>query len=209
MPRRLKAQLPDLAPPEDMSVESRISMLELYIQAYDDQGISPTQQTLMDCIKKSGWTAYNRTTLWHDRRRLAKGSNFVRDLAASNYSTYIEQCYETLDDLEDKAYDLFNDKWKVRTVKTRTWEEDGEIKSSEESTVQDVPYQVKLESLKLIQKSVDLKTRIVGGENLQLSAAMLADKFRKLDEENKNLRKMLGKNAVLVDKNVGDNADLR
>ena len=107
------------------------------------------------------------------------------------------------------AYSLFEDKWKVRTVKTRTWEEDGEIKSSEESTVQDVPYQVKLESLKLIQKSVDLKTRIVGGENLQLSAAMLADKFRKLDEENKNLRKMLGKNAVLVDKNVGDNADLR
>ena len=198
-------ELPIIKQPDDMGLESRLSILEEYLQIYEKRGIVPTYHQLVACMRQSGWLDYNKSTVWHDKRRLNQGSNFVRDLAARSYSSYIEQCYETLDDVETKAYDMFDTNYKVKTRRVKKWTQDGEPRETVEESVADVPYQVKIEALKVIQKSVDLKTRIVSGENIQLSAAMLAEKFRKLHGENEQLRKMLGKNAVVE----GDNADLR
>ena len=47
-----------------------------------------------------------------------------------------------------------------------------------------------------MQKSSELKMRIVSGDNIHISAAMLAEKFKRLNGENARLKKLVGDTEV-------------
>ena len=176
-------------------VDARREKLSQVVHTLEESGQFPSRQLVIKEMQELGYEDYDLQRLNSDRR--GGGSNFVRDLAAKTYSAYVEQCYDTLDVVEQSAERLAGGQWQQLNVKKRKWEDDdGNLHEVTEESTTDITPKIQLEALKLMQKSSELKMRIVSGDNIHISAAMLAEKFKRLNGENARLKKLVGDTEV-------------
>ena len=142
----------------------------------DDKHLTEKEQLAI--MKKKGYNM-SRATLYTDKTALNRSNTFVRDLAESNYSKYIEDIFKTLDFVEAEARIQYNKKWtQDKVVKKET--QDGVMVETHITEEQAMPKNM---FLLTIARAAELKARLLAGDAVHISVALLAQKFAKMTNE--------------------------
>lgn len=140
-------------------------------------------------MKGRGYPEYNSMAYYRDATAINKKSSFVKDLITSNYSAYVEEIWNRLADVEEKANQVYNQTWTNSKKLTRQALAKGvKVDLAEEVQTEEVAAP-KLKALEIIAHVQELKHKVIIGDNLQLSAAMLGEKFKEMESEIKRLKK--------------------
>lgn len=171
---------------EDIEVR-RQALLDVILETRKKRKLL-TRKAMIDGMKKKGFDV-DVATLYRDRTALNRTNNFVRDLAESNYSAIQEDIQEVLDWVEQEAERQYRKTWtNSKTVKKEIPTNEGLVEIEEVTTTGEVAA-AKAAFLKIIKEVQELKNKLIHGENIQLSVALLKDKIRKLESENEELKK--------------------
>lgn len=144
---------------------------------------------IMRRMKEVGYTDYNTMMYYRDATAVNKKSSFVKDLITSNYSAYVEEVWNRLQDVEERANEVYKQKWTSSKTTTKQTISKGVVVNLVEETKSDEIAAPKLKALEIIASVQELKHKVIVGDNLQLSAAMLGEKFKEMESEIKRLKK--------------------
>ena len=156
----------------------------------------PMKRTdIIEAMRNAGYRDYSIMAYHRDKTALNASSTFVQDLCQSNYSAYIEEIYNKLIFLEEQAVDMYSQDW--NSDKTILKKIEG-ISDEPEKIMQEIHKTApaaapKLKALELVAKAQEIKAKIITGDTLQLSAAMLGQKYSEMQEEIERLRKLVPK----------------
>ena len=190
-------------------VSRQLTLQEIQNKDYE-KGTRLKKTQIIEKMKEKGYKDYNRMTLYRDNNAFNKHSTFIKDLITTNYSAYVEQVFNYLSLIEEDAEDILKKQWtQNKTVITRENAEKGESTYTVTKHTTEEIASPKLEALKILLKSQEIKHKIITGDNLQLSAAMLAQKFQEMDAEIKRLRNLVPKKKGTLKKLEKKNASTR
>ncbi len=158
-------------------VQRQIALAEI-LDGYRKRGISPRRHALLTDLEAKGFPV-TVATLYRDRTSLNRHNSFIRDLTESNLSAYMEEIYDRLTWVEEEAAKQYDQKWTMNQVIKRRGPKGEEIEQHSTSEIA----QPKAQFLSVISKAQELKHKLLVGDNTQLSAALLAEKFQKMKEE--------------------------
>jgi len=166
-------------------INRRIELAKI-IEQFQKEGKLITRHSLIAELKKKGFTS-DRYILYNDRTELNKGNSFIRNLTESNFSQMMQDIYQNLSWVEEEAIKQYNRKWtnsktveKVLEIKTKT--------ISEKHTTEEIA-QPKVAFLRIIMDIQKLKYEFLTGPNIQLSAALLSQRFQQMQQELFELKK--------------------
>lgn len=164
-------------------IQSRRNALRKIILEYEKQDKEITRNALLKELDKKGFHI-DMATLYRDRTSLNKENTFIEDIAAeSNYSAYIEEMFEKIHRVEEKAGQLYEMKWtddKIIKRETR----DGQFKEEHHTSENPGP---KIGLLNVILKCQEAKLKMFSGDNINISVTLLG---RKLEEYKVELEKL-------------------
>jgi len=151
-------------------INRRIELAKI-IEEFQKEGKLITRHSLIAELKKKGFTS-DRYILYNDRTELNKGDTFIRDLTESNFSQMMRDIYNTLSWVETQALEQYE----------REWTNNKKVKKAgkvvEEHTTGEIA-QPKAAFLGIIKDIQKIKYEFLTGNNIQLSAALLSQKFFK------------------------------
>ncbi len=120
-------------------------------------------KVLLKLMKEKGYDV-DRSTICRDRLAINRRNNFLKDLAESNYSFYIESMWSDIEFVIQGAHQMF-------------------INAKNGMS--------KIHAVKLILDTVKAKHELLNGRVLDVSVELLGKKLHKLKDENKVLREQL------------------
>lgn len=119
------------------------------------------------------------STVYRDITAVNRENTWVRDLSESNYSTYMEDIYNSLEWAETQAVEQYNKTWTAnKIVKKQTNEGD----TTETTTTQELGAP-KNAFLSTFIKANELKHKMLTGDNINISAALLGKKLNELKKQ--------------------------
>jgi hypothetical protein len=176
-------------------IQKRQEILQETINNAHKEGVVLSAKYLINKMRERGYKM-DRMTLYRERKALANQNNFVRDIAESTYSQMIEEIWDGLTNLEEKAQDLSEKQWtravmvkKHRPPETPAEEENPNLipAHSIERRVETLSFQPKAMFLRLQKEIMEQKMALLKGDTMNVSVAFLSSKLndykQKLDEK--------------------------
>ena len=204
--RSRKSQVPSTG--EDIK-KRQDAILQIQMEYYDKKE-KLTQSRLLQELTKKGYTP-SIATLNRDLVEVAKGNNFVRNIAEVTYSKHIEDIFNSLDALEDIVWEMMDDPPKIirdKMVPVGTADKKGMYQLVlKERTVETIS---KLEIVEDLLQIINAKKDLLTGDALNVSIVLLGNKLTHLQEEIKKAKEfeisqkksILGKNSKTVNLEV-------
>jgi len=172
----------------DEQIIKRQEKLREILDSYRKQNIKPTNEQLLTDLRngESGYDISIRT-LTEDKVELARGNTFVSDVAKKTYSQIINDCYDALEFIEQKAREILDKKWTQSKQITKKSRGGNEITEHLTAELADP----RLRALSIIADAVMKKAELVSGKTLDVSAALWIRQTKQHEDEIKNLKKQL------------------
>ena len=147
--------------------EKRLRTLEKILEKYEQEGKKPTNKELLSALKKEGFTISYRTLL-RDLADAATNNEFVQNLASKTYSKIMEDCFNSMEFVEEQARLILETKWTKSSIIKKTLE-DGTTETTI-TTTREIA-EPKLKALQIISENADRKSKMINGESIMTSAA--------------------------------------
>lgn len=194
--------------PISLVVRRRSTIIKIASE-YSDKGEKLTTELMLQELEKKGFKISSRT-LYEDRLDIAKGNNYVRNIAESTYSEQIESIMTSLDILESKYWEWMKNPPQIKKQKVELAGKDADgkpvykILESSLETISPVAIG------KDIREIVMAKKEVISGDVLDLSIVMLAEKYRLIEHQVNEAKQMnitSKKSVKLKLKELPDNAN--
>lgn len=159
-------------------LERRAALKETIDEARK-KGIPISRDYLITELEKRDFKS-NRNILYDDRTALNReGNTFIADLTEANYSQYMQDIFEKLIWIEDESMIQYNKKWTNSKLVTKNNGEKGE---QTEKHITGELAQPKAAFLGILRETQKLKYEFLSGNNVHLSAALIAQKFQVMQQ---------------------------
>ena len=152
-----------------------------------------TTDSIIQQMREAGFKDYNRQMHYRDKTDLNKNSTFLIDLAQFNYSAYIEEISDNLRFIEEQAKAMYRQEWNQDKTITKHIVVNNELVQVEEHHKTAPIAAPKLKALEIIANVQKLRTDLVSGDTLNISAALIGKKFREMQEDVNRLEKPVPK----------------
>ena len=143
-----------------IELDARLDALTQIITEEYSDGRKIIGKEIIKKMKELGYPEYTKDTLYRDRCRLNRKNPFLRDMAESNYSKIVEEMWNDIELVNDKAKELLED-----------------AKTAEK----------KRSVGRLILETVELRDKILNGNVMDVSLSLLSNKLDKLENDNRKL----------------------
>ncbi len=171
-------------------IDQRIKILSGVIEEARNRDIQIDTNYLLYKMRMEGYQNYTRNILYKDRLVLDTDNNYIRHFLP-RYSRVQEDIYNRLSWMEDQCMELYDSDWRnVKTIQRQT-KEDGVLNTI---VTEDHTKKGKLDTLRTLNKVMELKQKHCEGQNIQISAVIVQKEIAtkkvqliKLTEENKKL----------------------
>ena len=139
-----------------------------------------TPKNLITGLEKKGFKG-NRKNFYTIQNRLNEQSSFVTDIAETQYSAMVEDIYRQIQFIEGKCLELADDNWQISKRRTGDGTEEGSRNTWQE--FEDNQHKPKHDFLDLALKCQKEKRELLKGDVINVSTAMLSQKFQQLRDE--------------------------
>lgn len=141
-----------------------------------------TRYTVHEQLTKKGYKV-NPSTVYRDITAINRDNTWVRDLSESNYSSYMEEIYTSLIWAEQESVKQYNKTWTASKTVTKDTP-DGQVTERTETEELAAP---KNAFLSTYVKTQELKHKMLTGDNINISAALLGKKLNQLKKQTESL----------------------
>lgn len=149
-----------------------------------------TNQNLLTGLETKGLKNINRNQLYYLKKALGENNGFVLSIAESQYSPMVEDIYNKILLIEDKCFELAGNDWTQHETETSVG--DGDRDSYTRTKTTDNEYKPQHDFYKLALDCQTAKTKILSGDVINVSVAMIERNFNRLrDEKEEYLRENL------------------
>ncbi len=147
--------------------EKRLRALDAILEKYDLEKKKPTHKQLLSELKTKGF-AISYSTLIRDLANAAVNNEFVHNLASKTYSKIMEDCFNSMEFVEEQARLILETKWTKSSIIKKTLE-DGSTETTITTTRELA--EPKLKALQIISENAERKSKMINGESIMTSAA--------------------------------------
>ena len=152
--------------------------VEKIIALLKNQNQPVNRYTVNELLEKKGYKV-NLATVYRDITAVNRENTWVRDLSESNYSAYMEDIFGSLVWAQEEAKTQYHKTWTAnKIVKKETNEGD----TTETTTTQELGAP-KNAFLSTFVKTQELKHKLLTGDNINISAALLGKKLNELKKQ--------------------------
>ena len=169
----------------------RQDMLGEVIEEAKNRGDSINENYLIYKMVMRGFQTYTRKMLYTDRLALDSQSTYLKNFIP-RYSEYQHGINDMLDDIEEKAKALFEEKIIITKIVKKDLA-DGTHETTK--TVESGNYKIKAEMLKVRTKVAELKQKHAEGHNINISAVLIQQEI--IDTKNE-IEKLKNENVIKV-----------
>ena len=174
----------------------RHTILNEIFQQYRIKGLPLTTIQAISIMKERGFRDYTTQMYFRDKRDLNSQSTFIVDLAKTDYSAYMEEIDLLMQFVQVEALNIYNNTWnndKTITKQVNTKDE-GIVNLTDTHETADIATP-KLKALEIMLDVAKLRKELISGDNLNLSAALLGQKYREMRDKINSLKLLVPKKA--------------
>jgi len=164
-------------------IEKRRKALRRIISNYGQKGEKPSRKDLLFELSKKGFKI-DLSTLYRDKTKINEESSFLRDIAETNYSAYVEEMWENLDFVIENSIEIYHKNFPI--TKTTKHEKNGKIETTIQ-TIKNHP-ESKQKFLRLILDATMEKVSLFSGSTINFSVAFLSKKMHQFKAENEQYK---------------------
>ena len=185
-------------------INNRQTLLKDILTDAKNNGVPISNNDAIKLMQERGFRDYNPRLYFRDRLAVNKTSSYVVDLCQSNYSAYLENIDFKLSFIETEAINLYNKTWNQNKTIEKSVVIEGNITPvTEVHTTSDIAAP-KLKALEIMRDIQKLKLEMTNGDYLNLSAALLGQKYREMEDELISLRAQVPKSRKGIIKKLED-----
>jgi len=174
--------------PTAKTFDKQLASLRTVETALVKEGKPLTNQNLLRGMEAKGFKNLNRNQLYHLKKKLGENNNFVLSIAESQYSPMVEDIYNKILLIEDKCFELAEAEWTLHETETSVG--DGTENDRQTYTkTKNVDNQHKPQSdfYRLVLDCQTAKTKILSGDVINVSVAMIERNFNRLRDEKEEM----------------------
>lgn len=153
---------------------------------YKEKKQKLTTALLIAELDERGYKKVNERTLYRDMLEISKGNSYVRNIAEATYSEDIEKLAESLNIAEDQYWAWLKDPPTITKQKLEPGANKDEF-IVVESTIETVS---PITILDRIVAVVEAKKTLLSGDVLNLSIAMLGQRYREMQQQVQDAKNM-------------------
>ncbi len=146
------------------------------------QGLPLTNKNLMSGLEAKGLKV-DRFKLNYLKEAMNKNDNFVIAISESQYQSMIRDIYDKINIIEDECFDLAKKDWTQHETESSTG--DGDHSTYERTKTVDNQHKPKHDFYKLALDCQIAKTKILSGDVINASVALIESNFNRLRDEAK------------------------
>jgi len=150
------------------------------------KGLPLTNKNLMRGLAKQGLKDVDRNKLNYLKEAMNKNDNFVVAISESQYQAMVRDIYEKINVIEDECFDLAKKDWEQHETETSTGE--GDHMTYEKTKTIDNQHKPKADFYRLALDCQIAKTRILSGDVINASVALIESNFNRLRDEAKDYK---------------------
>jgi len=156
-----------------------------------------TNANLVSGLAKKGLKDVDRSKLYRLKLAMNYENNFVLNIAESQYSAMIQDIYDKLLFVEDKVAPLCEQDWTVETISTGDGDRNNFVKSESNQ------HKPKVDFYRLIVDIQTAKMKLLTGDIMNVSVAMIEKNFSKIRDERDDYKKEIKRLREKLDKKDG------
>jgi hypothetical protein len=149
------------------------------------EGLPLTNKNLMSGLEAKGLKV-DRDKLDYLKQAMNKNDNFVVAISESQYSAMVRDIYDKINVIEDECFDLAKKDWTQHETETSTGE--GDHSTYERIRTTDNEHKPKHDFYKLALDCQVAKTKILSGDVINASVALIESNFNRLRDETKEYK---------------------
>ena len=173
--------------PSNKTIKQQVVMLEAVEAELIKDGKMITNANLVTGLEAKGLKVLTRGKLYRLKQTASEKNNFVLNIARSQYSAMVQDIYDKILFIEDKIAGLAEDDLTMHETETSTG--DGEHANYEKTKTIDNQHKPRHDFYRLLLDCQTAKTKILSGDIMNVSIAMIEQNFNKLrDERNEYFR---------------------
>ncbi|MGC1709911.1 MAG: hypothetical protein WA799_08955 [Nitrosotalea sp.] len=153
----------------NVEINNRRDALKKILERFRREGKTINRFTVQAPLRDAGYDV-EVGTIYRDLTAVNRENTWVRDLVESNYSEYQQQIADSLAWIEKEAQEQYAKKWTL----SKTTKKENHNGTSTESVVTQELAAPKASFLGIIAKVQELKMKHTHGDNINISAALLA-----------------------------------
>ena len=181
------------------TIIERAAALKDVLATIASKGEKCTIPQICKKMKDKGWKPYSIPTYYSDKQIVNKSSTFVRDLVETQFSALVEDVYVKAAWVEAEAIQMYMQKWNQnKTIVTTSKNDEGMPITTEQNHETAEIAGPKIQALNLVLAVQKLKHEIISGSNLNLSAALVGEKFQTMEAELIKVRKQLKRSKKIA-----------
>ncbi len=146
------------------------------------EGLPLTNKNLMSGLEKKGLKV-DKNKLDHMKRAVNKNNQFVVAISESQYSAMVQDIYDKINVIEDECFELAKQDWTQHEVQTSE-DDDG----TNYTRTTDNEHKPKHDFYKLALDCQVAKTKILSGDVINASVALIEPNFNRLRDEMKEYK---------------------
>lgn len=180
--------------------ERRVAIYKIMELMRDKNGAIDTMELLKE-VQTKGY-GIHKTTLYEDMTAINKANTFVFDIATSNYSAMIQECFEGLQQCVRQCNEIYNTKWTNNKIIRKTiTTADGETVIEEEVITKELAGP-KAKATDIKSKCYKYMFDALKGDIINTASSLMLREFQKLkalkEELEEDLEKEKAKNKELM-----------
>ena len=174
-------------------ITQRRAVLQKTQNDHPSTSANGTVDGIIQQMKDAGFKDYTRRMYYHDKTELNQNSTYVLDMTQFNYSAYMEEVSDDLRFIKEQALAMYRQEWNQDKTITKHIVVNNELVQVEEHHKTAPIAAPKLKALEIIANVQKLRTDLVSGDTLNISAALIGKKFREMQEDINRLEKPVPK----------------
>ena len=174
-------------------ITQRRAVLQKTQNDHPSTSANGTVDGIIQQMKDAGFKDYNHRMYYRDKTELNQNSTYVLDMTQFNYSAYMEEVSDDLRFIKEQALAMYRQEWNQDKTITKHIVVNNEIVQVEEHHKTAPIAAPKLKALEIIANVQKLRTDLVSGDTLNISAALIGKKFREMQEDVNRLEKPVPK----------------
>jgi cell division protein FtsB len=162
------------------------------------EGKMITNQNIATGLEAKGLKSLTRGKLYRLKQTASEKNNFVLNIARSQYSAMVQDIYDKILFIEDKISGLAEDDWTMHETETSSG--DGDHANFEKTKTIDNQHKPRHDFYRLLLDCQTAKTKILSGDVMNVSIAMIEQNFNKLrDERDEYLKEIKRLREIIKD----------
>jgi len=149
------------------------------------EGLPLTNKNLVSGLEAKGLKV-DRDKLYYLKEAMNRNDNFVVAISESQYQAMIRDIYDKIEIIEDECFDLAKKDWTQTETETSTGE--GDHSNYEKTKTVDNEHKPKHDFYKLALDCQIAKTKILSGDVINASVALIESNFNRLRDELKEYK---------------------